>query len=169
MSGFFSWPRPRHWNSRVNEERGMPINGLCNGQPVLALKYFWIWQYDKFLKEKRQKYLEGIVHIPAEPWDGDDKSAEGEPEDKNWIVHMLRLVEETQCKICKIISVELRSTCLVIMLMVAERMGTAKAQRIPVKSCSGGWLFVKWNPLRSAINALIGTWKGQNSFRKFCT
>ena len=52
---------------------------------------------------------------------------------------------------------ELFSTCLVMMLMVAERTGTAKAQRIPVKSCSGGWLLVRWNPLRSAIKALIGT------------
>ena len=54
-------------------------------------------------------------------------------------------------------SVELFSTCLVMMLMVAERTGTAKAHRIPVKSCSGGWLLVRWNPLRSAIKALIGT------------
>ena len=53
--------------------------------------------------------------------------------------------------------VELFSTCLVMMLMVAERIGTAEAQRIPVKSCSGGWLLVRWNPLRSAIKALIGT------------
>ena len=54
-------------------------------------------------------------------------------------------------------SVELFSTCLVMMLMVAEMTGAAKAQRIPVKSCSGGWLLVKWNPPRSAIKALIGT------------
>ena len=44
-----------------------------------------------------------------------------------------------------------------MMLMVAEMTGAAKAQRIPVKSCSGGWLLVKWNPPRSAIKALIGT------------
>ena len=44
--------------------------------------------------DKKQKYLEGIVHIPAEPWDGDDKSAEGEPEDKNRIVHVLCLVDD---------------------------------------------------------------------------
>ena len=39
------------------------------------------------------------MHIPAEPWDGDDKSAEGEPEDKNRIVHVLCLVYDTHWKI----------------------------------------------------------------------
>ena len=39
------------------------------------------------------------MHIPAEPWDGDDKSAEGEPEDKNRIVHVLCLVDVIHWKI----------------------------------------------------------------------
>ena len=50
------------------------------------------WNFD--LRPKKQKYLEGIMHIPGEPWDGDDKSAEGEPEDKNRVVHVLCLVDD---------------------------------------------------------------------------
>ena len=44
-----------------------------------------------------------------------------------------------------------------MMLMVAEMMGTARAQRIPVKSCSGGELSIKWKPVKSAIKAVTGT------------
>ena len=43
------------------------------------------------------------------------------------------------------------------MLIIEVRMGTARAQRTPVKSCSGGSLSVRWKPVELAIRAVMGT------------
>ena len=46
--------------------------------------------------------------------------------------------------------------------MVAESIGTARAQRTAVKSCSAGSLSIKWKPVLFAIKAVMGTWGGMN-------
>ena len=45
-----------------------------------------------------------------------------------------------------------------MMLIMEVRIGTARAQRTPVKSCSTGSLSSRWSPVELATKAVMGTW-----------
>ena len=117
----------------------------------------WFWSQHCFWS--KSIYLEGVMHVPAEARHWDNKSTESKPEDKHGIVDMICLEGKSGFIKMQYFSFKL-STCLVMMLMVAESIGTARAQRTPVKSCSAGSLSIKWKPVLLAIKAVIGTWEG---------